>query len=291
MHTRPRAFSPGLLLLLVVFAGFVTAFFSLTRSAAATEPVTWGRSYANAQGDTISVPAKWPPACDALGCADAYRVTWSELVPRTGGQSPVENILLERLVETPADVGRYTAPAIGVVKTVCLQIVSIRRGLPSESMRGCRTIETPDAPPPPVDSIVWDSLGVSTSAALERDSINPTGAAFVFGAYRFRNVLDTATRRLRTDSALLTRTFGRPPSATFAAGEYVQVCMTAPHRYRFGTTFILFPRQTGYTRAQVTQYLDRCRQALQSLQIGTVRVALADVAFAMRAPVPPPQDA
>lgn len=200
----PRA---TLLTLLAVVCGVVYTLLALatgTLNAASADEPRFERTYV--ENDSLVVGASWNKACDVLGCADQYRVTWAASVlpttstPRTNQQirdslakalnlppgspaelprafvqlptdaddpslasQPVSKVLLDTTVTEPRSRVKIALPALpGAPTTVCLYVTAVRRGKASTATSACRTIERPDAAPPPVDSIKWDSLDIVT---------------------------------------------------------------------------------------------------------------------------------
>lgn len=281
----------GVVLVTAITWAFVALALASCQTAYAEPAVAWERSYA--VKDSMVVPVRWAPSCDALGCADAYRVTWTwgdpiATVPTptvaNGGTTPprgnAQNVVPPPRVATPVlrevtltttrDSLRVPLPAVGQPQTVCVSIVAIRRGLASDARRGCRTIEAPDAPPPPVDSIRWDSLGVKRETGLYGGAIDVTTFEIDFGAVGFRDTIIDG--QLRTDSvARHDSIFWAPAawegaSATDSGLVYIPVIDA---RYRYPVCFtardtaeqlVLLVPPDRYAFAQLAAYVDRCRR-------------------------------
>jgi hypothetical protein len=175
---------------------------------AAPANVTWERSYI--LQDSLVVPASWAVPCDVRGCADAFRVTW---ILRTAQEADAIKglVLSDRTVQVRATNagGAVTTPrfrdsvavpyaSYGEPRTVCVQVVALRRTLASAATTGCRTIERPDAPPPGVDSIRFDTLPW-TFDTLMLDSLVGETDMLSFSLYQYRDYLAPDTG-WRTDS-------------------------------------------------------------------------------------------
>jgi hypothetical protein len=100
-------------------------------------------------GDSARLIARWSRPCDDRGCADAYSVRWNGSIPR---------FRTDR-----ADTSTWKMPAAGDSLTVRVDIQSIRRGVSGAVRSATTTLRTPDAPPPPVDSLRVDTLDVQAA--------------------------------------------------------------------------------------------------------------------------------
>jgi hypothetical protein len=172
------------------------------------------------QGDSALFIARWNRPCDSRGCAESYVTRWA-----------VGDVARPQRTRTIAIDSLWTArPAPGRSLTVNLSLQSIRRGLLSSTRTASRTISTADAPPPPVDSLVIDTLAAQ---AAELDSF-PTIA-----------IRDTLGRR----------------EATLRVGESTVLCALSRNRYT-GVVYILVPADAP---ASADAYLDTvCERARQS---------------------------
>lgn len=262
---RPAPFAYAVLLSLALWAIIVYG----TRTAFAADPLAWGRTYAAA--DSLVVPVRWNASCDALGCADSYRVTWTlreraavvANPPRTSAPSAPspapsvkELVLREVTLAGTGDSVRVPLPAIGQPREVCVYVTALRRGLSSDVRAACRTVEAPDKAPPAVDSIKWDSLGVRTQPPS--DSVVMASGRILHGAYQYRIASDTAAW---SDSLPLPLTDGR--TSTARPTWTVQMCAVAPHRD--GVTQVVLVPQAMASDAQASAYVTRCTQAARAL--------------------------
>jgi hypothetical protein len=265
--------------LVVALAIAIVPLFMASPSAAAgaTDP-EWGRSYSNVPGDTVFVPVRWKASCDVLGCAESYRVTWTVQQPPAG--APISNrdavVVAERTVAGPADTGRVASPDFGRVLNVCVNIVAVRRGLLSETARACRTVETPDAPPPAVDSIRWDSLKVQTTASI-KDSLG--AVVSYFGGYAYReNGTDSLPVTVDARNAITL-----PDS-----GLYFQTCAMRPHQHQ-AVPVVVVPATVSSTASAAT-YVARCGAAARRLTGATPRFWRDSIVFMPdTTPLPAPQ--
>jgi len=259
----------GACLFLVLFWGAVLALLTGCRTADAADDPTWGRTYAVA--DSLVVPVSWAPACDALGCADSYRVTWTikgtvnAEQPRnaTGARltppsttpalpTPLDVVIREVTITRPSDSVRVALPDIGLPRTVCVYVVAVRRGLASDARSACRTIEAPDAPPPAVDSIKWDSIGAPRITPPLSDSLH-AGLKLLFGTYQYA-VASDSMGDLWVDSLPMARGAG---TDTMDVG-YATVACGVAFLKRDSTPFVIVPTNSNATNAQLVRYRDRC---------------------------------
>jgi len=269
MKVNPKHYriTPAAWVAAILCAFWSVALFALVQTASAADPVQWERSRANAPGDTIALPVRWSPACDVLGCAEAYRVTWSRLVPRPNNGTPVKMVFRDTTIARAFDTARVVTPAIGQVETVCIDIVAVRRGLLSEARSACRTVETPDAPPPAVDSIKWDSLGVLDTYSALKDSLNPGTFHLIASAWSWVTITDSASGATRIDSVLV------PQTRTTANGQLtlnpmrpdaiIQFCAVQAHAFE-RALIVLVPDSPTRTASQANEYVARCRIAAQT---------------------------
>jgi len=252
MSARTRPHWPTLGVVLATALFWAVALFSLAacRVADAAPAVTWDRSYV--QGDSLVVPVRWSPSCDALGCADAYRITWtwgdSDATRPTSGGVVASPVIREAVVTVPHDSVRVPLPAIGQPQTVCVSVVAIRRGLASDARRGCRTIEAPDAPPPPVDSIRWDTLGITHHPSLI-DSTVAEPLALIPARWQWRVSADSLG--FRVDSL--------PMDSVLRVGYGSTMCAVATHVD--GTPVVVLPITASVPWLRLAR--DRCRDAVR----------------------------
>jgi hypothetical protein len=247
--------SVGIISFLVAF--WAVALFALTgcRTADAADTLAWGRSYAVA--DSLVVPVSWKPACNALGCADAYRVTWAiatngTRTPESRDNTPASAVLRDVTVLVPRDSVRVALPEIGMPRTICIYVVAVRRGLASEARSACRTIESPDAPPPAVDSIRWDSLNIPPVTPPLLDSLH-AGLRVMFGVYQYA-VASDSLGDLWVDSLPLAKAAGAD-SLTLG---YATVTCGVVFLTSDSTPLVVVPLNGYPTTAQLGRYKDRC---------------------------------
>lgn len=277
MHKTRLSPSGWLALILLAFWAVVPGGLVKTATAAPVDPVLWGRSaQTSVQGDTLAVPARWNPSCDALGCADAYRVTWAIAVTteNADGVQTVNQVVRDTTITRAVDTARVPMPPIARPATVCLYVVAVRRGLASTATSACRTIEAPDAPPPAVDSIYFDSIGVRPLEAL-RDSVDATALRLSMSAYQWHDTID-ASGALRRDSALVRYT-ADSVRMSMNPGWTTQFCAIAPHKYA-PTPVVVLP-EGPFTRHQVEQLITLCGEAARLDYTGTPRFARDQLAF------------
>lgn len=286
-----------LVLALMVF--WAVALFALVSRASAADPLAWGRTYAVA--DSLVVPVRWNASCDVRGCADGYRVTWTikgtvdSPQPRTSSGSssltppstapatptPLDVVIREVTVTRAVDTARVPLPDIGLPRTVCVYVTAIRRGLSSDVRAACRTVEAPDVAPPPVDSIRWDTLGVSRPFSLG-DSLDEL-TEISFGAYQFRargDVIDSipVARAVTTarEDGITWLTMQTPthhdvvyPDVSesrtayhLEVGYQTVACAVTPLRDVPGTLVVAIPAEMMAADSVVT-YRDRCRDGVR----------------------------
>ncbi|MES2524022.1 MAG: hypothetical protein V4617_15050 [Gemmatimonadota bacterium] len=117
------------------------------------------------EGDSVKVTAQWKPVKDGKGDAEAYQVTYSG----TGLTS------ITHSVKHPAvrDSAWYPLPAFGATQRVDVSVVASRRGKSSIVRTASVTVTNPDAPPPPVDSLIVDTLpkAISSIAVVGKDGV------------------------------------------------------------------------------------------------------------------------
>ena len=262
-----RSFRVWLLLLVGLLVGGVamllTAAVRPVRAESST-PVRWGTSVL-VQDSLILVPARWAPACDALGCADSYRVTWaasglglvgalSASADDVAESDGLSRVLRDTTITEPLDAVTVPVPEIGQPITVCLYVVAMRRGLASDVTSACRTVERPDRAPPAVDSIVWDSLGITPPGlALDSASFRLQFSQYSVGINADSSALDSALVR---DTVLVVGDIEREGVAV-TANHVVRVCGTVLDTE--GNPVIIVPNAPGFTVEQVARYIRDCR--------------------------------
>lgn len=98
--------------------------------------------------DSVRVIASWKHACDLRGCADSTRVAWSV------------GAIVHPLRHTrgTSDTITIPQPAWGDSVLVTVTVTPLRRQQFGASRQTTLKLTTPDAPPPPVDSLVIDTL-------------------------------------------------------------------------------------------------------------------------------------
>lgn len=100
------------------------------------------------QGDSVRVIARWKPVCDARGCADSTRLTWTV----RGVARPVKHS------RAAADTLWMPAPAWGDSAAVGVAVASVRRGLVSPARSAQTVVRRLDVAPPAPDSLRVDTL-------------------------------------------------------------------------------------------------------------------------------------
>lgn len=264
------------------------------KTAFGADPLAWDRTYP--VGDSILVPVRWNAACDLRGCAESYRVTWTlrtapltddnkATAPRTNtAVAQTDVVIRETTVTTLRDFALIPSPEVAQPRTVCVSVVSLRRGLASTAQSACRTVEAPDAPPPPVDSIRWDTLGVSVNPKL-RDSLGDL-TVMTLAAYQYR-VRDST---YALDSLPVVRGVARPdtmaaawlamrtaaleevvfPDSSVASRAYTLElgynavpCAVTPHRFAENTVVVSIPNNGALSAPRIARYRERCRTGVQ----------------------------
>ena len=249
------------------------AVFHVKQLAAAPPAMRWDRSFSvRPPGDTLAVPVRWSAACDVLGCPDQYRITWAidyGALPNSDGvvAPSATRVLRDTVLTRTADTVRVAMPNIAQPATVCVYVVAVRRGLASDVRSACRTIETPDAAPPAVDSIKWDSLGVLDTYSALKDSLNPGTFHLIASAWSWVTITDSASGATRIDSVLV------PQTRTTANGQLtlnpmrpdaiIQFCAVQAHAFE-RALIVLVPDSPTRTASQANEYVARCRIAAQT---------------------------
>jgi hypothetical protein len=91
----------------------------------------------------------WTAPCNALGCADQYRVTWTI----NGAAQP------QRTLTGLRDSFQVTVPLPPATVTVSASVIAVRRGIASAARASqTLTLRQNEEPPPPVDSVKIDTL-------------------------------------------------------------------------------------------------------------------------------------
>lgn len=278
--SRARLHWPTVAVGLLTLGAWAVALLALAgcRVADAAPTVAWERSYA--VGDSLVVPVRWAPSCDLLGCATSYRVTWTWGDPiaaapmpgATADRAPIAApVLREVLVTDPRDTVRVPLPAIGQPQTVCVAVVAIRRGLASDARRGCRTVEAPDAPPPPVDSITWDSLPLVEPlvSRLTLDSLSDTLAVLMA---RWATRTDSSGRvdsmplerlpRVRVRDSATGLILVPAHEHRLRVGWSVRTCAMIPHRTLPDVAVISVPGSLFQRPSLVRAHMALCADAL-----------------------------
>lgn len=266
----------GLVCASVAYAFAPTPLPALPPAPVAKSSVSWERTHRVADGDSIRVPVRWSPSCDALGCPDAYRVTWTLATPQAVSSAdngvvriPNEDlvslakVVREVTVEATADTVVIEAPPFNVVATVCVSVVAMRRGLASTATSGCRTVERFDAPPPPVDSIRWDSVTVETDTLavyplLDMNTFAPENSAY---QYKAEWVGDTVVRLLDSSRVAYDESNGQR-IALMTVGWFTVLCPTV--QGTDGTYWVIVPRLAGdaaWSPSRLATYQRRCSSA------------------------------
>lgn len=289
---RPSLFAYAILASLAVW-GMIA--FGASRAFAA-DPLAWGRTYAVA--DSLVVPVRWNASCDARGCADSYRVTWTlrgtvdatppaSTLPRSGSSrdttplpptAPQEVVLREVITTLARDSALVSLPEIGMPRHVCVYITAIRRGIPSEVSSSCRTVEAPDKAPPAVDSIRWDSLGIPKLTPPLFDSLIPA-VSLLPGAHQYALASDSA-------GALWLDSLPLAPNAMPYVGYAAVACGVVRLRAD-SSPIVVLPLANASNAEQVARYRDRCAASVRRAYGVTSVRSVAD-AITFRAGVQTP---
>lgn len=212
---------------------------------ASTGTATWAPAVWT--GDTLIVGATWSAPCDGRGCVEGYRLAWT-MQRDTGKAVPV---LDTTVAETRATL-RLGGLTYGEAVTVCLTITPIRRGRAGGVSTSCRAVELPDADPPAVDSIWWDSTQVAARAW--RDSF-PAALWSVHSATGWQYHIATG------DSLPLPHWGG--DSLRVAADHWTTVCGVAENRYTRARV-LLMPDDLTDPDARA-EHVAQCRRVVDRL--------------------------
>lgn len=163
--------------LILIATAAVTAFASCAKAGAADAPSGAPALAVTQVGDTLRVIAAWRPACDARGCPDSTRVTWTV----RGAARPA------RHTRGTSDTLWLPAPAWGDSAVVLVGVTALRRGLPSPTRSATTVLRRQDSPPPAVDSLKVDTLRHAARADSTRLTLYAAdGTPFAPGTARVR---------------------------------------------------------------------------------------------------------
>jgi hypothetical protein len=223
-HSRLRSrWNPLLTLCLIISAIVVSSAFASCARADALPSDAIGTSVSYFGEDSALVVARWTRAADVRGGADAYQVNWS----RAGTQ-----VRAVRVAAT-VDSLRTTRAAISDSVLVGVAVTAFRRGSASVASSRVVWLFNPDSPPPPVDSLVIDTLVADVA---------------------FRDTFPSITIRDST---------GAPPRPYIAVGQTFTPCLLARNRY---TSEVVVIVGAALTVPEQDAAEARCARAVQAMQ-------------------------